>query len=43
MKVYNLMLYQCDQEDNNNHLYNYFERIINSYIVDELIPFTQGK
>ena len=43
MKVYNLMLYQCDQEDNNNHLYNYFERIINSYIVDHLIPFTKGK
>ena len=43
MKVYNLMLYQCDQEDNNNHLYAYFERVVNSYITDELIPFTKGK
>lgn len=43
MKVYNLMLYQCDQEDANGHLYDYFERCVNSYIVDELLPYTKGK
>lgn len=43
MKVHDVVLYQCDQEDNNNHLYSYFERIVNSYIVNTLIPFTQGK
>ena len=43
MKVYNMVLYQCDQEDNNNHLYGYFEKIVNGYLVNELIPFTQGK
>lgn len=43
MKTYNLMLYQCDQEDANGHLYDYFERCVNSYIVDELLPFSKGK
>lgn len=42
MKVYQLIIYQCDTNDNNEQIYEIFEEFVNEYLRHEVIPLLQG-
>ena len=36
MKVYQMIIYQCDTNDNNEHIYNIFDEFVNDYLINEV-------
>ena len=43
MKVYQLIIYQCDTNDNNEQIYEIFEEFVNEYLRNEVVQLLQGK
>ena len=37
MKVYQLIIYQCDTNDNNEQIYDIFEDFVNDYLTNEVL------
>ena len=42
MKVYQLIIYQCDTNDNNEQIYQIFEEFVNEYLQNEVIPLLES-
>lgn len=42
MKVYQLIIYQCDTNDNNEQIYDIFEEFVNDYLRTEVLPLLNG-
>ena len=38
MKVYQLIIYQCDTNDNNEQIYEIFEEFVREYLNGEVVP-----
>ena len=43
MNVYQVIIYQCDTNDNNNQIHEIFESFVQEYLDTEVLPMTQGK
>ena len=43
MKVYQLIIYQCDTNDNNEQIYEIFEDFVTEYLNGEVVPMLVGK
>lgn len=43
MKVYEVVMNQCDAQDNGQGLYAYFQKIIADYVEEQALPYTLGK
>lgn len=43
MKVYQLIIYQCDTNDNNEQIYEIFEEFVKEYLLHEVVPLLEGK
>ena len=43
MKVYQVIIYQCDTNDNNEQIYEIFEQFVEEYLNQEVIPVLDGK
>ena len=41
MKVYQLIIYQCDTNDNNEQIYQIFEEFVNEYLMNEVVPLLE--
>lgn len=42
MKVYQLIIYQCDTNDNNEQIYDIFEEFVSDYLRNEVLPLLTG-
>lgn len=43
MKVYQLIIFQCDTNDENEKIYNIFEEFVTEYLQNEVIPVLEGQ
>ena len=43
MRIYDTVQHQCDTEDNNEALYDFFDRSCDSFIKNKLSPMLVGK
>ena len=42
MKVYQLIIYQCDTNDNNEQIYDILEEFVNEYLQSEVLQKLDG-
>ena len=43
MKVYNTVVYGCDKQEKHGEICAYLEKVVDWYLINELIPYTDGK